>query len=226
MGGGIAAIFDMDGLLVDSEPLWVRAEIEVFATVGVSLSPDDCATTTGLRIDRVAAHWHRLRPWPGPGPDAVAAAIVDRMEQLLSTEAAPLPGVAHALRLVGDQGARLALASSSSPRLIDATLGRLGLSDTFEVVRSAAAESHGKPHPAVYLSTAAALGLDPTRCIAFEDSLNGIIAAKAASMGCIAVPEARRRFEPAFRVADMVLPSLATLTADAWRTVLRHRGLV
>lgn len=226
MARDIAAIFDMDGLLVDSEPLWVRAELEVFAGVGLRLSPDDCAQTTGLRIDQVAAHWWDRRPWTADvSPDAVAARIVDRMEDLLGSEADPLPGVHHAVDLVQAQGARLALASSSPRRLIDAALPGLGLADRFEVIRSAELEPRGKPHPAVYLSTAAELGLDPGRCIAFEDSLNGVIAAKAATMGCVAVPDARQRLAPAFRVADMVLPSLAMLTADAWGTVLRHRGL-
>lgn len=81
------------------------------------------------------------------------------------------------------------------------------------MVHSAEAEPYGKPHPAVYLSTAARLGVAPARCLALEDSLNGLIAAKAARMRCVAVPE---RPDPRFALADLVLPGLAHLEERAW----------
>lgn len=221
----VCAIFDLDGLLVDSEPLWVRAQIECFAAVGLQLAPVDCATTTGLRIDEVAAHWFSRRPWAGPPPDRVAAAVVERVEALLCSEGQARPGAPQAVRLLQAQGVPLALASSSARRLIDAALERLDLQDAFPVVCSAEGLPLGKPHPGVYLAAAAALGADPRRCIALEDSLNGVVAAYAARMGCIAVPEGSQRLDPRFKLADVVLPSLAALDLPAWRTVLRVRGL-
>ncbi len=218
-----AAIFDLDGLLVDSEPLWVRAELECFAAVGLRLQPAECAQTTGLRIDEVVAYWHDRRPWQGQSQQAVADAIIDRVEQLLSTEVVARPGAVELVRRLAQAGVPLAVASSSAPRLIDAALGRIGLADLLPLRCSAADQPYGKPHPAVYLAAASALGMPPDRCIALEDSLNGVIAAAAARMGVIAVPEAAHRTDPRFRLADLVLSSLVQLDMDAWRTVVGLR---
>lgn len=200
-----SAIFDMDGLLIDSEPLWRRAEVEVFASVGLTLTEAMCEATTGLRIDEVVAHWHARAPWEGEAIDAVAARIVDRMIGLVTAEGVAQPGAHAAVDACARAGLTLALASSSPDRLIDATLTRLGLSERFAVRRSAQHESHGKPHPAVFLHTAEDLGVAPTRCLVFEDSLNGVLAAKAARMTCVAVPEVD---DPRFCIADLVLRSL------------------
>lgn len=206
-----AAIFDMDGLLIDSEPSWRRAEVACFGEVGLALTEDDCHATTGLRIDEVARHWHRRAPWEGPTPHEVAARIVDRMIAIVGAEGTAMPGAAAAVERCAAAGLRLALASSSPARLIDATLARLGLRDRFEVVVSAEHEALGKPHPAVFLTTAARLGVDAADCLVLEDSLHGVIAAKAARMTCVAVPDPSRRDDPRFALADRVLPSLAAL---------------
>jgi sugar-phosphatase len=118
-------------------------------------------------------------------------------------------------------GLQLAVASSSPPRLIEASLARLGLRDHFTEIVSAESEPYGKPHPAVFLTTAARLGVAPTECLVFEDSLNGLVAAKAARMICVAVPE---RVDPRFAFADLVLPSLEAFDDDALATLLRPRG--
>jgi len=120
-----AVIFDMDGLLVDSEPLWVRAEIEVFGEVGVVLGEEDCALTKGLRTDDVIAYWHKRRPWDTRSPAEVEARLIARVAELVRAEGRPLPGVAHALDVARAEGRRLALASSSPIAIIEATLARL-----------------------------------------------------------------------------------------------------
>jgi mannitol-1-/sugar-/sorbitol-6-/2-deoxyglucose-6-phosphatase len=210
-----AAIFDLDGLLVDSEPFWRRTEIEVFGSLGLRLTDALCAQTTGLRIDEVAEHWFAHAPWEGEHPHEVAARIVDRMIELVSREGAPLPGVANAIDRCAARGWKLAVASSSPARLIEATLARLRIADRFEAVVSAENEAFGKPHPAVIFTTAQRLGVDPKRCLVLEDSLNGVIAAKAARARCIAVPAAFEREDPRFRLADLVLGSLEELDARA-----------
>lgn len=218
--GLAAAVFDMDGLLVDSEPLWHRAEIAVFGRYGVELSEELCRTTKGMFVAEVARHWHARRPWAGPGPDEVAAEIVEAMAELLAAEATRLPGVGHALAFCRDRVGLVAVASSSPRRLIDVALEAVGLSDAFDVVHSAEHEPAGKPDPAVFLTTAALLGLAPRRCVVFEDSPAGVAAAAAAGMRCVAVPE--RRAEPApdaFAGADLVLESLGALDQDAWRVL-------
>lgn len=215
-----AAIFDMDGLIVDSEPLWRRTEIEVFAEVGVELTEAMCEATTGLRIDEVAHHWSARFSWKGPSPDKLAERIVDRMIEQL--DPVPLPGVERGLDLCLESGLRIALASASPARLIEATLRELGLFERFEHVVSAENERFGKPHPAVFLTTADRLGVRATECLVLEDSLNGVLAAKAARARCVAVPAERERHDPRFTIADRVLSSLEELDEPLLRE-LAHR---
>ena len=206
-----AAVFDMDGVLVDSEPLWQEAEIEVFATVGVELTAALCAQTMGLRIDEAVDHWHRRWPWDDPPRAEVADRVVAGVAARIAERGEPLAGVDEALDACRRRGLRLALASSSPMPLIEAVLARFGLDGAFEVVVSADAEPYGKPHPGIYLTAADRLGVAPTACVAIEDSLNGVIAAKAARMRAVAIP--LDPADPRFGVADAVITSLADLGA-------------
>ncbi|WP_373048782.1 hexitol phosphatase HxpB [Vulgatibacter sp.] len=212
-----AAIFDMDGLLIDSEPLWRAAEVEVFRSVGVPLTEEMCHQTTGLRIDDVVAHWHRRHPWEEPGTAVVQERIVRRMIELIGERGSAKRGVDRALDWARGHGLAIALASSSPMRIIEAVLGRLGIADRFVVVRSAEEEPWGKPHPAIFLSTAAALGVRPEECLVFEDSLTGVIAAKAARMRCACVPEAWPRQDGRFVLAEACLPSLEAVSDELLR---------
>ena len=139
-----AAIFDMDGVLIDSEPLWRRAERAAFSRVGLELSDEDCKQTMGLRSDEVVALWYRRHPWPGASPDEVIRDMESRVAGLVRSEGQALPGVERAIDELRASGVRLALASSSAPGLIRVVLTTLGLEDAFEVVCSAADEAkHG-----------------------------------------------------------------------------------
>lgn len=209
-----AVIFDMDGLLIDSEPLWVRAEIEVFGAVGVALSEADCAQTKGLRTDDVVAHWHVRRGWTSCSREDVEQRLIARVAELVRSEGRAMPGIANAIAAARELTSEIALASSSPHALIDATLERLDLRSVFRVVRSAQTERHGKPHPAIFLSTAADLGVPPVDCIVLEDSLMGVLAAKAARMTCIAVPEAYPDHDPRFVIADRIVGSLEAVDRD------------
>lgn len=207
-----AVIFDLDGLLIDSEPIWREVEQRVFGDLGVQLTDELCRTTMGLAVDEVVAHWFALAPWPGKRLGAVEEKIVGGVIAAIRSHGTAMPGVEHALALVERLGLRRAIASSSHEIIIDAALERLGLRDAFEVVVSAEHERLGKPHPGVYLTAARRLGVDPGACVTLEDSPNGVLAAKAAGMRCIAVPEPgvdRRALE----TADVVLASLADLTS-------------
>lgn len=211
-----AVIFDMDGVLVDSEPLWRRAEVEVFAEYGLVISEDDCKATMGLRLDDVI----RFRfPHFAPAESLRAEErVLDRVVALVSSEGEPKSDAARAVDYVRARGLPVALASSSPLRLIRATLDRLGLSDRFRVIHSAESEPFGKPHPAVYLTTAERLGVRPESCLAIEDSLRGLVSAKAASMRCIAVPEDHDP-HPGFALADLTLKSLRELDDAAWASL-------
>ena len=141
----------MDGVLIDSEPLWQRAEIEIFPSVGIHLTPEMCRRPMGLRIDEVVEHWFTTRPWDSPSREEVAGRVVARVRELIGTEGALLPGTEEALAFATGKG-RVALASSSFYVLIDAVLDGFGLRDHFEVVHSAEDEPYGKPHPGIYLT--------------------------------------------------------------------------
>jgi mannitol-1-/sugar-/sorbitol-6-/2-deoxyglucose-6-phosphatase len=203
-----ASIFDMDGLLIDSEILWHEAEMEILGDLGVPLSRESCRGTKGMFVGEVTEYWHERYPWTGPTPAAVAVTIVDRVIALLLSKGELKPGAEHAIALCASHGLPLAVASSSQYRLIDAALEHFGLRHHFALVHSAEDEQWGKPHPAVFLTAAAKLGAAPRRCLVWEDAPAGVIAAKAASMTCIAVPEPGEEHRPAFALADLVLGSL------------------
>ena len=217
-----AAIFDMDGLLIDSEILWHEAEIEILGALGVPLVVEGCRSTKGMFVDEVTAHWYGLYPWgPDPTPDEVAVTVVDRVIELTLSVGRLQPGAEQSIELCARRGMPLAVASSSPYRLIEAALGHFGLRERFAVVHSAEDEQYGKPHPAVFLTAAAELGVAPRRCVVWEDAPAGVLAAKAASMACIAVPEPAERHHPAFGLADLVVGSLLEVDEDALDAVLR-----
>jgi sugar-phosphatase len=212
-----AVIFDMDGVLIDSEPFWQEAEITAFERVGLGLTRAMCRETMGLRVDEVVAHWRRRHGWASDLSGELEEAIISGVVERILREGEAKEGVGHALAFFEGRGVRVALASSSAYRLIGAVLDRLGLAGAFELVYSAEEEPYGKPHPGVYLTTAAKLGVPPAASLAIEDSFNGVLAAKAARMRCLAVPEPAMRHDPRFVIADTILGSLADLDAETWR---------
>lgn len=208
-----AAVFDMDGLLVDSEPLWRRAERSIFPRLGIELTDEMCMQTMGTRVNEVVLHWYRQKPWEGPACPEVAEEIVAAVIALVRSEGRPMDGVREVLDLCRQRGLRTALASSSDMCLIDAVLERFGIRDCFDVVHSAEHEPYGKPHPGVFLTTAERLGVEPPCCLVFEDSFAGLIAAKAARMPVVAVPSPHDFDQPRFGIADLKLRSLREFDA-------------
>lgn len=209
-----AIIADLDGLLIDSEPIWREVEIAVFGSLGIVLNDDLCRATMGMRVDEVVAHWHGLHPWGGLTEDEVSLRIVEGVAAAVEQRGQPLPGLGHFLALVEASGCRAAIASSSWPQVIEAAVNRLGLARQFPQTYSAAGLPFGKPHPGVYLAAAAGLGVDPAACVALEDSPAGVLAAKAAGMRCIAIPDHAMRHRPEFGQADVALGSLDEVTLE------------
>ena len=214
-----AVIFDMDGVLIDSEPFWQESEIDAFGRAGLALTREMCMQTMGLRVDEVVEYWRRRRTFDDAPNGALEDAIVGGVVERILAKGEAKEGSAHALNFFRARGLRIALASSSAYRLIHAVTERLGLAGEFEVVYSAEEEAYGKPHPGVYLSTARRLGVAPAECAAIEDSFNGVLAAKAARMKCVAVPEPVQRRDPRFCIADAVLDSLADLNEKVWQDI-------
>ncbi|HWM98786.1 MAG TPA: HAD-IA family hydrolase, partial [Streptosporangiaceae bacterium] len=140
----------------------------------------------------------------------------DRVIAHVKAEGEPMPGVTAAIALFERCGLRLAIASSSPLRLIDAVCDRLGLA-RIELRCSAMDEARGKPAPDVYLTAARRLGVAAARCLALEDSPNGIAAARSAGMRCVAVPDPLLTDDPRYREADLLLESLTGLDEVALR---------
>ena len=216
-----AVIFDLDGLLIDSEPLWQIAEVEVLNSLGVPLTPEMCHQTVGLRIEEAVEYWRQRYPWNGPDSSQVADVVVEHMLRLINDHGRPMPGAWEAVRLCHESGVPVGIATSSHYELARTAVDCLGISEFIRTIQSAQEHAYGKPHPAVYLAAAEALGADPVHCLAFEDSINGVIAAKAARLRCVAVPYHQWRDDPRFVIADERLDSLESVTSG-W--VVEHTG--
>lgn len=212
----------MDGLLVDSEPLWGVAMREVFATVGVSLSPELTHKTTGLRTREVVSYWHSYFKWEGKSAEQVTNEIIDSVTAKIIAEGKAMEGLLYILEFFKAKGFKTGLASSSPLRLIEAVLAHLDIREYFQAVYSAEFEDYGKPHPAVYLACARALHADPLDCIAFEDSVTGMTAAKAARMTTVVVPEPHNRHDPRYALANMQLDSLLDFNDQRLTLLLQH----
>lgn len=209
-----ATLFDMDGLLLDSEILWHKAELEIFTGLGVPLSATDERVTKGIFVNEVVRYWYERFPWQGPSQAEVTQMVLNRVGELIESEGRLLPGVEHALTATSARGP-IALASSTPLALIERALAHFGLRDRFATISSAEFEEYGKPHPAVFLTSAKSIGAYPTDCLVFEDSPAGVLAAKAGRMTVVAVPAKEDRGQPAFHLADLVLDTLEDLD-EAW----------
>jgi len=197
-----AVIFDMDGVLIDSEPLWKIAMENVFQSIGCPLTKNDFKKTVGLRIDEVIRFWFEHIGWEGKSAQEVEQEIVAQMIDLIQKNGAPLLGVIETLDYLKENNFKIGLGTSSYSILIETVLTTLGIKDKFDFTHSAEHEDFGKPHPAVYLSVAQKLNVDPKKCLVIEDSLNGIIAGKAAKMKVVCIPEKTHDPEPKLILAD------------------------
>jgi HAD superfamily hydrolase (TIGR01509 family) len=202
-----AVTFDMDGLLVDSEPLWFEAESVVMKRLHGAWAHGDQDALVGGSMTTTVAYLLSKGTRPAE-PAAVARWLLEAMVSLLTTSPVPvLPGAVELVEEVRSAGLPYALVTSSEPEVVDAVLA--GLDVVFPVVVCAADVSHAKPDPEGYLLAAAKLGAEPGQCIALEDSLNGVRAAEAAGYRTVAVPSVVPVPE---RPGRVVLDSLAGIT--------------
>ncbi|KOG93938.1 HAD family hydrolase [Aeromonas caviae] len=213
-----AIIFDMDGVIIDSEPFWQQAQISALADYGAAVSVTECETLTkGKRLDEIARVWCEKFNLMNESSQ-LELKILAKITALISTNGEPMLGIYEALEYFHQQGYRLALATSSSHQVIGAVFHKLQLWHYFEVISSAEDEAHGKPHPAVYLSTARKLDLSVDECLVIEDSLNGFQAAQAAGMKTLVVADdcAHVKFSNAtgrYRSMPILLQALMVPTA-------------
>jgi beta-phosphoglucomutase-like phosphatase (HAD superfamily) len=206
-----AVIFDVDGVLIDTEPVWRRVETEVFGSLGVHLSEDDCRETMGVRIDEVVDLWHTRRPWLGASREAVVDRIVAGVAVEVRRNGRPIDGALDAIAVVRRAGLACGLASSSPLSLIQVVMTALHITTEVDVVCSAEQEAHGKPAPDVYFRAASLLGIAPGACLAVEDSVIGVLSARAAGMCCVVVPDDHTATDPRLDMATRRLSSLREL---------------
>lgn len=213
-----AVVFDLDGVLIDSEPVWEEVRRGLVAERGGRWPPEAQRRLMGMSTPEWARY---LSDDLGVGlpPEQVADLVVDRMGRRYREHLPLLPGAVEA---VGRIRARwpLGLASSSARPLIDAVLDAAGLAGSFQATVSTEEVARGKPGPDVYLEVARRLEVEPDACVAVEDSSNGLRSAAAASLRVVAVPHPRYPPDPdALQQADLVIGSLAELTADSVESV-------
>ncbi|HEX7105698.1 MAG TPA: HAD family phosphatase [Acidothermaceae bacterium] len=197
-----AVLFDMDGLLIDTEPLWFEVETQILADVGATWEASDHATLVGSSA-AVASAFISERSGGRATPQQVADEMLSRMAKRLRETPQLQPGALRLIKELDDAGVPRALVSSSARVLIDAALDGVALS--FDVIVAGDAVNHNKPHPEPYLKAAELVGADPRDCVALEDSPTGAASATAAGCVVIAVPSVTS-IDPAER--RVVVPSL------------------
>lgn len=221
--GPAAVIFDLDGVLLDSERVWEEVRRGYVSRHGGHWQPDSQQRLMGMSTSEWAAYLSHDLGVKRP-PETVAAEVIEEMGRRYAEHLPLLPGAVAAVRRLAGRWP-LGLASSSPPRLIELALDRAGIADAFQVVISTEQVPRGKPAPDVYLEAAARLGVPPAACVAVEDSSNGVRSAAAAGMAVIAVPAARYPLDPdAKAAASLILSSLDDLTAGAVERASRPAG--
>ncbi len=214
------AIFDMDGLLIDSEPLWYEAAVEVFTPLGIILTPESYASSIGLRTKEFVAWWFNRYGIEMQHAINTEKQINEVVIEKIRTNGEALTGVQEVLEMLKSKGLKIGLATSSPSRLIDVVVDKLGIREYFSAFSSAEHLVFGKPHPQVYIDCAIALDTKPEECVCFEDSFHGMIAAKAARMKCIVVPASFMKDEPRWHAADLQLNSLQELTGTLLDSII------
>jgi HAD superfamily hydrolase (TIGR01509 family) len=209
-----AVVFDLDGVLLDSEHVWDDVREQLAKERGGRWHEGAQRDMMGMSSTEWSRYMHDVVGLPEP-PEEISAEVVRRLEATYGEHLPAIPGAREAVERLAARWP-LGLASSSNRELIGLALELLGVAQLFRATVSSEEVARGKPAPDVYLEAARRLGADAARCAAIEDSHNGILSARAAGMRVLAIPN--RRFPPredALAQADVVLDSPAELTAEA-----------
>jgi HAD superfamily hydrolase (TIGR01509 family) len=215
-----AIVFDLDGVIVDSEELWDEVRENLARERGGRWSEQAQADMMGMSSTEWSRYMHDVIGLPEE-PEEISREVVERMLERYAERLPLIDGAVAAVKKLAGSWP-LAVASSSNRRLIDRVIEVSGLAPCFEVTVSSEEVARGKPAPDVYLEAARRLGVEPTRCVAIEDSASGIRSAHAAGMHVVAIPN--RAFPPAADVlsqAVVVLDSIEALGPDTVREVER-----
>jgi HAD superfamily hydrolase (TIGR01509 family) len=208
-----AIIFDMDGLLVDSEPCWHIAEKKVFGKVGIILSTAMCIETTGKPVRDVIQYWYQKKAWVNPDFNGMEKELFTEASKAITTKAELMPGVLVVLEWAKNKKYHIGLASASPIDMIEMVLSKFQIGQYFDFYHSAELEEFNKPHPAVYLTVAKNLSTAIENCLILEDSGNGVKGAVASGAQVIAIPDKAEYKDDKFDIANAKLDSLLALPA-------------
>lgn len=203
-----AVIFDMDGVLIDSEPFWRESETWILQNLGLPVTYKMVKKNTGIRIDKAVENWFSLYPWEGPGVAQVTEMIIEETLRRIRTQGSLKEGVLKILDLLSRTQIPNAIASSAPYRVIMTTVKKLRIDNFFQLIYSGEFEKYPKPFPDIFLMVAGKMNVKPEECLVIEDSPVGIEAAKRAGMKCLAVPDKNNFHHPSVKKADFLINSL------------------
>jgi len=212
-------IFDMDGILIDSEPYWQTAEIEVFGKLGLQLTPEICRKYQAIKIEELIAIYHKQYHWENFDVQKTKNDLVNTVQNIVKQKGKAMKGVLDVLDFLKNKKIPKAIASGSDFSLIDTVVKKLMIKDKFEFIHSGEAEKRGKPFPDIFLTVANYFDLTPEQCLVIEDSVNGVKAALAAGMKVIAIPEKEQSDNYVFKNADYVLKDLSEFTENIFQSL-------
>jgi mannitol-1-/sugar-/sorbitol-6-/2-deoxyglucose-6-phosphatase len=203
-----AVIFDMDGLLIDSEPCWQEAGMETMQQFDVALTLEQYHLTTGLRTKEWIDYWFTHFGISKSYAIDAENTIVGKAIEKIHAKGKPMPGIDYIFSFFKQRKFRIGLATSSPLELVDTVVNKLRIGSDLQAISSAGPLSFSKPHPQVYLNCAEQLGANPVESLCFEDSFNGLISGKAARMKCVIIPTPDQFQLAKWGAADLKLGSL------------------
>lgn len=204
-----AVIFDMDGTLIDSEPMWKAAEQQVFGELGVEVTDELARETAAMTTKEVTEFWFARSPWTGKTLKQAEDEVIERVAALIAESGKAMQGVDRILTFFANKDVKIGLATNAPEQLIPIVLEKLGIAHYFHCYSSSDREKQGKPAPDVYLTTANKLAVEPSKCIAFEDTLTGVKSANHANMKSVVVPIACEFLDRKYDEADLKLSCLS-----------------
>lgn len=204
-----AVIFDMDGTLIDSEPLWQRASYEYFKACGYPVTQEEIWHLSGVPVRGHAEYMLRHYGDKGLSVEALSAGFEARAVKMILEQKPLIAGVPETLEALKKRGIKMAIASASPLYMLQEIVESCGIAQYFDYLSSAVGLPYNKPHPAVYLQAAEKLNVAPQDCLAVEDSITGMTAAKAAAMSCAVIPPKENANKPQWSLANYQLATIS-----------------
>lgn len=208
-----AVIFDMDGTLIDSQPIWYQVSTDFFQKNGFPVTMDDMIKLTGSPVAKLVDYVLQAYGQKDKERAQLITGLMDYAVSEILAAKPLLPNVKDVLAQLKQQGIKMAVASASPRNMLQGIVDSCGIAEYFDYLASAEELDYNKPHPAVYLHAAQQLGVNPTECFAVEDSVLGMISGKAASMKTVVIPAQAELDDPRWALADFKLTNISELPA-------------